>query len=333
MKKAYIILLLAMCLSLMAFPLSAMADEGETCSITVSAGDAVLAEEYAAANVVADIYRIADADKLPAVDAEDYTLLPLYSELTIPGADDETGWRTFASEAAELALTEGTPIVTGATLDTVISADDAGESLAPGLYLVAARGSELAEYTAAAEDGIATLARTDVWEYSFTPALVSLPAVSTEGGPEYSASTTLKSARTRRTGALELVKELMTWEASEPATFVFSVEAVLDGETVFSDVSAMTFTGAGRRSLRLEGLPVGAVVTASEIYSGAHYAPVTTDAVQTAAISVEEAQVVFVNDYSGTPTGGHGIVNRFYHDGETWIWTQDADSGAGGAAS
>ncbi len=138
-------------------------------------------------------------------------------------------------------------------------------------------------------------------------------------------------SREPRFGSVAIEKSLLTYESAEPATFVFDIRAELDGTVVYSNVIAMTFTSAGERRELIDRIPVGAEVTVREIYSGARYRS-TAATEGTVVVSAEEIGVVsFENDYAETPTGGHGIINRFTFDGETWRWEQtDGTDALGG---
>ncbi|MBQ8996171.1 MAG: leucine-rich repeat protein [Oscillospiraceae bacterium] len=116
-------------------------------------------------------------------------------------------------------------------------------------------------------------------------------------------------------GELKITKNLERFAGPDAATFVFQIEAVLDGKNVYSNVTSLTFSGPMSQSVVITGIPVGAEVTVTEVYSGSRYETVS-EPVQTAVIlSPEEddapCEVVFINDYDDTGKGGHGILNTF----------------------
>lgn len=215
---------------------------------------------------------------------------------------------------------------------------DAGGNLSAGLYLVVARGQGLQNYITEIKDEsgatqIATVAYSQSHIYTFAPELVSLPgkqadasgSVNTANPGEwiYDMSITLKPEQDVRQGSLEIIKTLLSYSASAgPAIFVFSVEAVLNGENVYSNVISMDFTEAMQQSRRIDKIPVGAQVTVTEIYSGACY-KLTTDETQTATIPADGiVSVSFTNDYDSSSKKGGGITNRFEYSSDTgWDWT------------
>ena len=135
-------------------------------------------------------------------------------------------------------------------------------------------------------------------------------------------------------GELEITKTLSRYESSEAATFVFQVEATKDGEVVYTNVAALTFTGAGTKSVRLKHIPVGANVTVKEVYTGAAYELTSAATQSTVILSPDDpaapAGVSFTNDYDGSGKSGHGIVNEFQsvtsgEDEYQWILAKNPD--------
>ena len=130
-------------------------------------------------------------------------------------------------------------------------------------------------------------------------------------------------------GDLVIEKTLEKWEDSSDATFVFSVKAVKNGETAYTDVASLTFSGPGTKTYTFTGvIPVGAEVTVKEEYSGSVYKAVGAQEVK---VTVEKpsgeedpATAKFTNTYDGTGGNkGSGILNTFTKDGESWVWTDD----------
>lgn len=149
------------------------------------------------AQVVVDVYKVADAVKVPGYDAYSYELKGAYTKLTLPQGTDGDGvkhptaedWRALAQEAAEIALTEdGDTQLVMKTVDAsknrralwLPNDSDNGET-ATGLYLLIARShdmTEVADYKIhmGSEDGdIATIASSDQYTYIFSPELISIP--------------------------------------------------------------------------------------------------------------------------------------------------------------
>ena len=130
-------------------------------------------------------------------------------------------------------------------------------------------------------------------------------------------------------GELKIIKSLARYEDSEPATFVFDVTAVLEEETVYTNVAAITLPGDGEALLT--GIPVGAEVTVTEVYSGARYKATGDTVQQTVILSPEDADapatVSFANDYDDSLKGGHGIQNSFEtkpdpNDPDGYVWAE-----------
>ncbi|MBR1689199.1 MAG: hypothetical protein IJ713_00320 [Oscillibacter sp.] len=301
-------------------------DLAEPCAVTVHPSGADFAPDLAQAHVAVDLYQISNAVEQGG--SWGWRLLAPYTDLRLTDSMERADWQALAQSAAEVALAEGTPIVTGAAGSSRIDATNAGNPLTAGVYLVLVRSGDAEEYTTTTttdEEGverIATVVRSPEYAYTFLPELVALPAESEEE-TVYDLTVTMKPERRARYGELEIQKTLRaTADLREPVTCVFSVEATLDGRSVYSDVAAVTFSQPGQKTLLLDRIPVGATVTVRELYSGAECRLVSAET-QTAAISAEAvARVAFVNEYDGGEHGGHGIVNHFaYGAANGWEWT------------
>ena len=220
-------------------------------------------------------------------------------------------------------------------------------NLAPGLYLLVARGrnlTELADYKIEIEQTdsltqeeskrIATIANSQQYTYAFLPQLVSLPTKEADangvintanpGDWIFEASVNLKPERLDRYGSLEIVKTLSEYETmggvQESATFVFEVTGMLDDQVVYSNVESITFTAAGQERVVLDRIPAMAQVTVREVYSGSSY-QLTVPGDRTATIAADDVvSVEFENEYDGRRTNGHGIKNQFVYDEEAGAW-------------
>ena len=81
----------------------------------------------------------------------------------------------------------------------------------------------------------------------------------------------------------------------------------------------MTFDKVGDQSVHLTGLPAGAVVKVTEVYSGASYDLKSDNGVETEIKANDEysqadapvAEVSFVNDVNNSTNGGYGVINHF----------------------
>ena len=189
------------------------------------------------------------------------------------------------------------------------------------MYLVQAETVQTSEYT-----------------YDFTPYLVSLPNnyYSKENPDDtwvYNVTTGMKPQQTLRYGDLEIVKDLTEYNASlKDALFVFQVEGTRNGKQIYSDVVSIKFDEAGKKSVLVEDLPAGTVVTVKEVYAGGSYSNTSGDT-QEAVIAAEgvtdnPASVSFTNTYNGKLIPGTGIVNHFENKDGEWSWEQQTDEPA-----
>ena len=287
-------------------------------------------------SVVIDLYKVADAAPVSGYDTYTYEFSGDYTGLSLSADPDEAAWKTLAQQAARIALDGKTPAVTGAP------AGEAIKDLSCGLYLIVARGRDIADYKIeiTGEDGeksIATIAESMEYTYEFLPSIVSLPSkeadedgsINTAGPGDwlYDFSVTMKPTQALRFGSLEIVKTLSSYETKDPATFVFEVEARLGDKIVYSNVVSLSFTEPGQKSTLIEKLPVGATVTVTEVYSGAVYRPTSEVTRDTVIAADEVASVTFTNTYDDENRGGGSVTNHFEYDSESgWGWTKIPDS-------
>ena len=104
----------------------------------------------------------------------------------------------------------------------------------------------------------------------------------------------------------------------DKATFVFQID-ITNGDKKESKVEALTFDAVGDQSVHLTGLPAGAVVKVTEVYSGASYDLKSDNGVETVIKANDEysqadapvAEVSFVNDVNDSTNGGYGVINHF----------------------
>ena len=265
---------------------------------------------------------------------------------------------------------------------------DNPENVDAGLYLIIPHGNNVTDYKVVTETASGTtysmLARGRTKLYQFAPILVSVPTrgntaldgegiiadndawtyqmfvgnTADTGEWEKNVKVKAKVGEGIQVGKLQLTKELTNYETlsnrTDSGTFVFSVDAVYEGKNVYSDVVSMAFTGAGTSDpVTIGNLPVGALVTIQEIYTGGNYeytdasantselgdfasqvkvddktksivVPVIPDDFSTDA--EEMVKVSFVNDYTDTFKDGGSVENHFKADtdGENgpinWKW-------------
>ncbi len=235
-----------------------------------------------------------------------------------------------SNTVAGVAFDRAEPLVSGRRSGELIDRDDEGAPLPGGLYLVVVRGAGLEDYvqtvSADGKERYVTRAETEEYSFLFLPVLAVLTP-----DAESTIVFTAKSTVTERYGDLEIVKLVERYENSEEAIFVFDIVARRGGEIVYTNVASITWPTQDRTVI--SGIPAGAEVTVTEIYSGAHYVLVS-DPEQTAVIRADElVSVSFTNDYDGTGVGGHGIENRFTyveeengrHTTERWAWSGEED--------
>ena len=273
-----------------------------------------------------NLYKIADVDA-----GGHYKLLPDYAADALQGveaANDGTTagqWSDWAAEAARIAVgtvgedgsvqppAAGVQQPDGTARITLQDGKAAGtaENLSVGLYLVSVEPVE-----------------TSAYRYSFIPYLISLPnrsyAASGEDGDEWIYGDEenriyvgLKPEREDRYGDLIVEKKITAYnETFEGASFVFEVKAVKDDRVVYNDLVSLSFDSYGTQTARIEGIPAGAEVTVTEIYSGTGYTPADEAYVKNTVITSEggTAKVSFENRYDGTHNGGNtSVVNRFVY--------------------
>lgn len=329
------------------------------------------------ADVVVDLYKVADAERVDDNDTYTLSLRAAFTGLTGAGTvlnsstATNADWQALAAAAfAAVQAKAGTdaavtPTAAGAAVDTAIALSGEGlETLGgPGLYLVIARGGDLTaaeDYTKTIRDDAGhekqvTIANSELYRYEYEPQLIAIPtkaavAVLDENGQPtgetqintlnpgdwiYSPVISLKPQRVYRMGDLEIAKTLEGYIGTEPAAFVFTVEAEwpdLNDNTKtekYSNTHTLFFSTDGTQSYKIEQkIPVGVEVTVKEVYSGSHYTLNFTDQEKTVTIGAESAaRAAFTNVFNETVIGGYGVENEFEHDGSTWRWVQRRTAG------
>lgn len=317
-------------------------DLDAVCTLTVqpAGADSEYTDLLAADDVVADVYLVAAAIAT-GEDSYDYAALPAFAELenlSLAIDKDTDAWNALAQEAFAVVLRDG--VAPDATLPVKV----AGDIPATGLYLVITRNDgvvDTAAYVASVTDetgseSLATTVKTAQHTYRFAPALVSVPTKEADengedtGSWDYNPTITLKPEQVGLYGALRIRKTLDRYMLGRPATFLFDVEATLDGELVYSNVIGLSFESAGTLESEIIGkIPVGATVTVTEVYSGISYVYDVVGAdthefeIEVPYDETDEGTlytVEFENDVDNpdSPNGGGSIENRFTYDGEDW---------------
>lgn len=292
------LLSLVLCLSIMLPLMTASAaggpDLGANCSLTVTTNDEYA--EFQKLTVPMRLYRVADVRENGSyIPVEGFTGLDLsgfridstaqaISELTDQAEQAVTAGDLTA--AYQLQMANGTATISG---------------IPTGLYLLRSE-----------------TVRTGRYEYTTMPILVQLPAPTSGIGALdwiYDAEIVVKQMQDQRLGDLTISRTLEEYEPLlGTATFVFQVEATVNGESVYSNVETMFFDAAGTQMVTVKQLPAGAEVTVTEVYSGAY--ELTTSRSQTVTMAVGGAGVAFTNTYNGSVVTSAGIQNHYAYDGK-----------------
>lgn len=295
------------------------------CSLTFTL-DGTEFDEFRSMEIPVDVYKVADITEEAVYDTTNYTDFADLGLENVSSTTTAEEWAQMAEKAMETVEDEDKEIEPTEKVKVTKPAGAAeftGEinNLATGMYLVHAETVQTSEYT-----------------YDFTPYLVSLPNnyYSKEKPDDtwvYDVTTGMKPQQTQRYGDLEIVKDLTEYNASlKDALFVFQVEGTRNGKQVYSDVVSIKFDEAGKKSVLVEDLPAGTVVTVKEVYAGGSYSNTSGDT-QTATIVAEgednsPVSVSFTNTYDGRLVPGTGIVNHFENKDGEWSWEQQTDEPA-----
>lgn len=331
---------LVLTMPLLALQTARAVDLSKECSLTIKS--ASYEQEMIDAGLQLNLYKIADAVPDPTYDTYSYNLadgvvlskdISSYESLAKLENDD---WTDMAQDAAKSVLVDKT----AADLDMKTTAlAEQCTDLSAGLYLIAGDSVEKNE------EGNWVSKFFDnkgAYSYSFLPELVSLPSTSEDvsrdqtdgnmttasGEWAYNIIASIKPEQKPAFGDLEIRKELTTYNSNSPVTFVFEIEATLNGETVYSDVVGLTFSKAGVRTARIEGkIPVGADVTVTEVYSGSSYKVEGNDTRKLVIIPKDEgtSQATFENKFDEHNRKGYGIVNKFSIDEEYKLKLKDKE--------
>ena len=296
---AVALLSLVLCLSIMLPLMTASAaggpDLGALCSLTVTTNEEYA--EFQELTVPMRLYRVADVNEDGSyTPAEGFAGLDL-SDFRIDSTAQAISELT---DQVEQAVTAGD--LTAAYQLQMANGTAAVSSVPSGLYLLRSE-----------------TVRTGHYEYTTMPILVQLPTATSGVGALdwiYDADIVVKQLQTQRLADLTISKTLEEYEPLlGTATFVFQVEATVNGESVYSNVETMFFHSAGTQTVTVAQLPAGAEVTVTEVYSGGAY-ELTTSASQTVTMAVEGAGVAFTNTYNGSIVTSAGIQNHYAYDGK-----------------
>ena len=117
-------------------------------------------------------------------------------------------------------------------------------------------------------------------------------------------------------GEIIISKTIQNYENTDPATFVYSVNATISDNNVYSDVAEITFTNPGTKTVTLSDVPVGSTVTVSEVYNARWYTLSTPSTVTVNLPSASPSQTAsFTADYNYQGYGGGtGTKVNFNYD-------------------
>ena len=299
-------------------------ETAKKCSLTFTLEDTEF-DELRSLEIPVDVYKVADITEEAVYDTTNYTDFADLGLEKVSSTTTAEEWAQMAEDAMKIVENNNkiAPTADVKVTKPAGAAESTGviNNLETGMYLVQAETVQTREYT-----------------YDFTPYLVSLPnnyyyKENQDDNWVYNVKTGMKPQQTLRYGDLEIVKDLTEYNASlKDALFVFQVEGTRHGEQVYSDVVSIKFDEAGKKSVLVEDLPAGTVVTVKEVYAGGSYSN-TSGETQEAVIDAEgvtdhPASVSFTNTYNGKLIPGTGIVNHFENKDGEWSWEQQTDEPA-----
>ena len=287
----------------------------EDCTLTVRFNQTGF-EDFGPDDLVVDIYQLA------SVAVRGTTRTPTYIEPFSMMENDETP-ETYGERMLAIATSEGTPVLTGAPVNQRLT-------LAPGVYLIVARGVNItdpADYVTEIEDEdgntkLVTIAEGERNEYHFSPVIVSIPTENEDGSLNFVVEVGLKAEEEPKTAPFTLIKSLTQMAPNgQSGHFVFHIYAELDGVVLHDETYELEFTAAGNQSIVIDDLPIGTVVTVTEVYQGTSYECVT-DITQSVTVTADGlAEVYFENVPTDTIIKGGAITNYFSMTENGWSWT------------
>ena len=308
-----------------------------------SSSDAAFVEDIATADVVVDVYKIAEGEPDATYVKYNYTFIDSFKDLNV--SDDPTAeeWEAVAKQAA-------TKVAAGTQKVGTVPADSITEFTLPddGLYLLMPHG--LAVTPAYGDDVLGSLAAYSASNgYVFTPSITAAPTKPADatgtirtdqaaGEWTRDIEVTLKPQQTTLYGDLVISKTVDAFEGDEPAVFTFRITGTTPAGATYNNVATVSVSAAGTEQTTVTHIPAGTEVTVVEEYSGPGYAAQGPDE-QTATIRANEA-VALPQAFRNTltePVPGSGIENKFTYNEERgdWDWSHspgEADATMGGGA-
>ncbi|MCR4951943.1 MAG: DUF5979 domain-containing protein [Solobacterium sp.] len=290
-----------------------------------------------------DFYKLADAVKDPVYDTYGYDFkkgfenLMTDEELKNPTAEV---WKKACDRAASLIFGDFPADITPLTRTFPLKSGEKCE-LESGLYLIIAHDDEGTPKKS--DDGVVRGSiSTKMYKYVYSPVLVSMPSktgrtdeLAHTGIGEWTNEITvvLKPEKELMHGQLKIVKSVRTFESRTDATFAFKVDAWMPEDVdsngnptkyCYNNAVSMTFSANDLEDqfVILDGIPVGAVVEVTEVYTGASYKLVnTTYSNENHVITIEDIlTVTFENEHTHEDRTGYGVNNHFDKVDDNWIW-------------
>ncbi|MDO5445342.1 MAG: hypothetical protein Q4F31_06970 [Eubacteriales bacterium] len=289
-------------------------DPAKACSITVTTP--VDMPEMETLDFAVDLYRFASVD----LNVE-YTLLDAYTGKDgIP--ENITEIKTYKANDLMKLAEALSAVVEDLTPDATISVsggEGTADGLDTGLWLVVPETCD-----------------TDRTRYISVPFVVALPNLekkpvdgATVEDWNYDITAVLKPETEELLGPAEIIKDLLSCNTSlGGADVVFSVtgdkdyqvkdpvtgEKTTETKRVYSNVVHFHFDQPGVKSYRIDDLPIGTVVTVTEVYDGGSYElKSTTPRTQVVTVDdpVEPVQVYFENEFNEEQKHSVAVLNHF----------------------
>ena len=308
-------------------------DLSRSCSLYVDLNGKNQYPDLREIELQADLYKVAPAVSVEGYDAYTYGEPERdFSSLDLKNVKSQSDWADLAQEATKLTIDNNLmPDCTGETYRKINDLD-------PGLYLVIVHGVGMPpnEYVREItdEEGNVRLsgsASSSVSSYLFNPEFVTLPGkpadldstIQTSRPSEwvYDVSIYIKTEPADRFTSLEIVNSLDAYTDGSPALAIYDVEATMNGNIIYSDVvEVIVDDDSCINSVILDDIPVGSIVTVTEVYSGGCYSLVSEATQSTTAERGQVSTVTFTNTPNDKAISTGGITNRFAYDGEKWNW-------------
>lgn len=308
-----------------------------------------------------DAYKLTFRDAYAELGTKYGIDLNLTKEDILDGADEsqfEAKYKEYSENLAQKALGVALADVkeddgTGSNLGTTTDLSTGKKKIAfsePGMYLVFPHGEQKDDesnnaYKRTITDGdvttLATVAYSDTKVYTFSPIIVTVPEKIDEDGNYthntgapgewvYDLEVNVKATEEPRYTKLVIEKDLTNIEQRtdltnlDDVTCVYQVEGTIGTKNVYSHTVSIVLDAAGKKSVTLDRIPIGATVTVTEVYTGAEYelsSDESQELVMKAQLESDNPQrVVFTNQYAGTDHGGGSLTNHFTYENAEDGW-------------